>query len=79
MSKKKIMGKIHNVAYGDYFGSSFNTAKIDENLGDLELEEKLMIIDNVIDYLYVNFKGLQPAQKGEEGDDDNGEFGSEDE
>lgn len=63
MSKKKIMGKLHTVSYGDYFSRKFDPTQIDRNLQDLELEEKLMIIDNVIDYLYVNFKGLS-AQKG---------------
>ena len=38
-----------------------------------------MIIDNVIDYLYVNFKGLTSAQKVEGGEEENLEFGSEDE
>ena len=48
-------------------------------MADLELEEKLMIIDNVIDYLYVNFKGLTSAQKVEGGEEEDLGFGSEDE
>ena len=57
-NKKTLMSKLHNISYGDYFSKNFQTSNIDDNLNDLELEEKLMILDNVIDYLYVNFKGL---------------------
>lgn len=74
------MSKIHKVSYGDYFSSNFDTTAIDGNLADLEIEEKLMLIDNIIDYLYVNFRGLgEITQKGVDSDDSNGEFGSEDE
>ena len=46
------MKKIHRVSYGDIFAREFRTERIDSKLADLELDEKLMIIDNVIDYLH---------------------------
>ena len=49
------MRKLHKVSYDQIFGRTFKTDKIDKKLKDLELEEKLMIMDNVIDYLYTNF------------------------
>lgn len=57
------MKKIHQVNYGDIFGRQFKTSKIDQRLDDLEIDEKLMIIDNVIDYLQENFKELSPSKK----------------
>ncbi len=45
------MKKIHKVSYGDIFSREFKTSTIDHRLDDLEIDEKLMIIDNVIDYL----------------------------
>ena len=56
------MKKIHRVSYGDMFGREFRTKTIDRRLNDLELDEKLMIIDNVIDYLHVNFRDLSPSK-----------------
>ena len=50
-NKQKIMKKIHKVSYGDIFSREFKTSTIDHRLDDLEIDEKLMIIDNVIDYL----------------------------
>ena len=41
------MKKIHRVSYGDMFGREFRTKTIDRRLNDLELDEKLMIIDNL--------------------------------
>jgi len=79
MNKKKVMGKIHNIAYGDFFSAKFDSKKIDDQLQDLELEEKLMLIDNIIDYLYVNFTGLGGQKGGAGGDDSDLEFGSEEE
>ena len=57
------MKKIHRVSYGDLFSRDFRTSKLDHRLEDLELDEKLMIIDNVIDYLQENFKELSPSKK----------------
>ena len=73
------MTKLHNLSYGDYFGTNFQTSALDENLVDLELEEKLMLLDNVIDYLYVNFKALASPEKKEQGEEEDGEFGSDEE
>ena len=52
------MGKLHRVSYGEIFGRKFSTSKIDRHLQDLEVEEKLIVLDNVIDYIYVNLKEL---------------------
>ena len=49
------MRKLHKVSYDQIFGKTFQTKQIDRKLRDLEIEEKLMILDNVIDYLYTNF------------------------
>lgn len=57
------MKKIHRVSYGNIFAREFKTNSIDNRLNDLELDEKLMIIDNVIDYLHVNFKELSPDKR----------------
>ena len=54
------MRKIHRVSYSDLFSKDFQTTKLDHRLEDLELDEKLMIIDNVIDYIQENFKELSP-------------------
>ena len=40
------------------FARNFATKTIDNRLNDLELDEKLMIMDNVIDYLHMNLKDL---------------------
>ena len=52
------MKKLHKVGYGDMFAKQFATKTIDNRLNDLEIDEKLMIIDNVIDYLHMNLKEL---------------------
>lgn len=49
------MKKIHGIGYGDFFGEQFDMSKIDPALEGLEDEEKLRIIDHIMDYLYVNF------------------------
>ncbi len=56
------MRKLHKVHYGKIFSNEFKTNSIDKRLEDLELEEKLTILDNVIDYLHVNFKELSPKK-----------------
>lgn len=45
------MKKIHKVAYGNIFSREFKVNVIDKRLDDLEIDEKLMIIDKVIEYL----------------------------
>jgi hypothetical protein len=62
-NKSKIMKKIHKVSYSEIFSREFKTTKIDQRLDDLEIDEKLMIIDNVIDYLQENFRELAPPKK----------------
>ena len=62
MNRPKLMRKIHKVNYGKIFSSEFKTNSIDKRLEDLELDEKLTILDNVIDYLHVNFKELSPRK-----------------
>jgi len=56
------MKKIHKVSYGHIFSRQFTTKAIDKRLDDLEIEEKLMIIDKVIDYLQENFRELSPSR-----------------
>ena len=62
-NKPKMMRKLHKVNYGAIFSKQFSTKKIDRRLQNLELDEKLTIIDNVIDYLHQNFQELSPPQK----------------
>lgn len=50
------MKKIHKVNYSEIFSGSFSPEKIDSNLKQLEIEEKLYLLDNIIDYIYYNFK-----------------------
>lgn len=57
------MKKIHRVSYGEIFSREFKTKNIDQRLDDLEIDEKLMVIDNVIDYLQENFKDLSPKKR----------------
>ena len=53
------MKKLHRVSYSELFGVAFQPEKIDENLRGLQIEEKLYLLDNIIDYLYYNFKLLR--------------------
>lgn len=53
------MKKIHKVSYAEIFSDNFDVKKIDENLKHMEIEEKLYLLDNIIDYLYYNFKALR--------------------
>ena len=57
------MQKLHKVGYGDMFARNFATKTIDNRLNDLELDEKLMIMDNVIDYFHQNLKDLTNKKK----------------
>ncbi len=59
------MRKIHKISYDKLFGQGFKTSAIDQKLDDLDLEEKLMIIDNVIDYIYTNFDLLKNQREQE--------------
>ena len=54
------MQKIHKISYGDYFTRGFKTSTIDSRMSDLELNEKLMIIDKVIDYIHEDLGKLSP-------------------
>ena len=53
------MKKIHKVSYTEIFSENFSPEKIDSNLKNMELDEKLYLLDNIIDYLYYNFKYLR--------------------
>ena len=53
------MKKIHKVSYAEIFSTHFATEKIDANLKNMEIDEKLFLLDNIIDYLYYNFKNLR--------------------
>ena len=53
------MKKIHKVNYAEIFSDHFNPEKIDANLHSMELDEKLFLLDNIIDYLYYNFKSIR--------------------
>jgi len=77
--KSKIMSRIHKVGYGSIFSSNFKVNTIDKRLQDLEIDEKLMIIDRVIDYLQENFRDLSTEmpkspgrQRHEESNNDSG-------
>jgi hypothetical protein len=52
------MKKIHKVTYSDIFGPDFNAIRIDNKFVDLTVEEKLRLVDHVIDYVYVNFEAI---------------------
>ena len=77
--KSKIMQKIHQVGYGSIFSRDFKISTIDKRLNELEIDEKLTIIDKVIDYLLENFRDLtsstrmmanSPKRKGSKGQPD---------
>lgn len=53
------MKKLHKVSYAEIFGGAFRPDQIDGNLKNLEIEEKLYLLDNIVDYLYYNFKLLR--------------------
>lgn len=61
--RSKIMQKIHKVGYGSIFSRDFKVNAIDKRLGDLEIDEKLMIVDKVIDYLQENFRDLATSNR----------------
>lgn len=58
-NRPEIMKKIHKVNYTEIFSDQFNPEKIDANLHSMELDEKLFLLDNIIDYLYYNFKNIR--------------------
>ena len=57
------MRKLHQLNYSQIFSRDFKTKTIDNRLEDLELDEKLLIIDKVIDYLVENFRELSPIKR----------------
>lgn len=59
VNKPEIMKKIHKVSYAEIFSERFDPSKIDANLKEMELDEKLGLLDNIIDYLYYNFRLLR--------------------
>jgi hypothetical protein len=56
--RNTVMKKIHKVTYSDIFGPNFNSVRIDNKFVDLTVEEKLRLVDHVIDYVYVNFEAI---------------------
>jgi len=56
--RSTVMKKIHKVTYSDIFGPNFNSVRIDNKFIDLTVEEKLRLVDHVIDYVYVNFEAI---------------------
>ncbi len=56
--RNTVMKKIHRVTYSDIFGPNFNSVRIDNKFIDLTVEEKLRLVDHVIDYVYVNFEAI---------------------
>jgi hypothetical protein len=56
--RSTVMKKIHKVTYSDIFGPNFNSVRIDNKFVDLTVEEKLRLVDHVIDYVYVNFEAI---------------------
>jgi hypothetical protein len=52
------MRRIHKVEYSRIFGTDFQVNQIDQGLSDLQLDQQLKLLDNVIDYVYVNFRSL---------------------
>ena len=57
------MSKIHKVGYGSIFSRDFKVNAIDKRLNDLEIDEKLMVVDKVIDYLQENFRELSISNR----------------
>jgi hypothetical protein len=55
------MKKLHRISYPDIFSEHFSPESIDGNLKQMELDEKLFLLDNIIDYLYINFRSLKDA------------------
>lgn len=58
-NRPEVMKKIHKVSYPEIFSDKFVPEKIDTNLKHMEMDEKLFLLDNIIDYLYYNFKSLR--------------------
>ena len=54
------MRKIHKIDYSKIFSNNFKVESIDDQLTQLQIDEQLRLLDHVIDYVYVNFKDLQP-------------------
>jgi len=56
--RNTVMKKIHKVTYSDIFGPNFSSVRIDNKFVDLTVDEKLRLVDHVIDYVYVNFEAI---------------------
>ena len=52
------MRRIHKINYGNIFTKTFDVKNIDGELKGLQIDEQLRLLDNVIDYVYVNFRNL---------------------
>lgn len=62
-NKQELMRRLHKVAYSELFDYSFETNKIDSILNQLSVEERLRLVDHVLDYVYVDFKSLTAQDK----------------
>jgi hypothetical protein len=61
--KPKIMKKLRKIKYAEYFGSNFNVTRIDSQFKDLQNQEKMKVIDNVIDFLFQDLKSLKHKKR----------------
>ena len=52
------MRRLHKVAYSELFDYNFDTEAIDKLFSDLQVDERLRLVDHVLDYVYVDFKSL---------------------
>ena len=50
--------KLVTINYGNIFTKTFDVKNIDGELKGLQIDEQLRLLDNVIDYVYVNFRNL---------------------
>ena len=57
------MKKLRKIKYADYFTQDFSVQKIDAQFKDLENQEKVKVIDNVIDFLFQDLKALKKRKR----------------
>jgi len=66
--KQKIMKKLRKIKYADYFTQDFSVQKIDAQFRDLANQEKVKVIDNVIDFLFQDLRALSKRKRPPEQD-----------
>ena len=57
-NKPELMKKLHKVMYSDFFADNFDSKQIDDRFDEMTVDERLRIVDHIIDYVYVDFKAL---------------------